>query len=79
MFVFSSGGSGTSGNYTHFESGVHLESGTYTYSKTSANTAVLNIAPNRGAVASTLQLTYTAPGSGTYRIVQFPETGEFNF
>jgi hypothetical protein len=72
-------GGATSGNYTHFENGAKLESGTFTYSKTSATTGVINVSPNGQSVASTINLTYTAAGSGTYSIVQFPETGTFTF
>jgi hypothetical protein len=72
-------GNATSGNYTHFENGAKLESGTFAYSKTSATTGVINISPNGQAVASTINLTYSSAGSGTYAIVQFPESGTFTF
>jgi hypothetical protein len=63
----------TDGTYSYAENGHHLDSGNYTYTKTSSTTAVLTLADG-----TTLQLTYTAPNSGTYLISKSAETGTFS-
>ena len=68
------GGSGSSGSYTHSEPPYQPETGTYTYSKTSSNTGVVNLSFGPGTV---LQLTYASAGSGTYLIPSSAETGTF--
>jgi len=62
----------TGGSYSYAENGTHLDSGSFTYTKTSSTTAVLTLADG-----TTLQLTYTGPKSGDYLISKSSETGTF--
>ena len=71
-------GSGQGGNYLHTENGMTLERGTFTYTKQSATQGVLLIAPNGGAVTSTIQLTFTARNQGNYFITESGEDGTFS-
>jgi len=65
-------GSGSSGTYTYAENGRHLEDGSYTYTKTSENTATLVLSDG-----STIQFTWTGPNAGTYFIPKSSENGTF--
>jgi len=62
----------TGGTYSYAENGVHLDSGGYTYTKTSSTTSVLTLADG-----TTLQFTYTGPKNGNYLISKSAETGTF--
>jgi len=63
---------GTTGDYSYSENGRHLDSGSYTYTKTSPSTATLHLADG-----TTLQLTYTSATGGNYLIPSSSETGTF--
>ena|SRR5437899_3265028 len=53
---------GTSGSYSYSENGKYLDEGTYTWTKTSANSGMLALSPSD----TTMELDYTAPKQGNY-------------
>jgi hypothetical protein len=65
-------GSGSTGTYDYSENGRHLDSGNYTYTKTSESTATLTLADG-----TTIQFTWTGPNGGNYLIPKSSETGTF--
>lgn len=65
-------GGGASGTYSYAENGKHLDSGSYTYTKTSPNSALLTLADG-----TTLQLSFNSAAGGDYLIAKSAETGTF--
>ncbi len=75
QIVFTGGsttGSGDTGNYSYAEHNGGSDSGTYTYTKTGANTGVISLSDG-----TTLQLTYSSASVGTYMISKSGESGTF--
>ena len=62
----------TGNSYNYSENGRQLDSGNYTWTKTSPTTAVLTLADG-----TTLELTYGGNKSGSYLISKSSETGTF--
>jgi len=65
-----------SGTFNYSENGNHLENGTYTWTKTSANTAILSLSPDN----TSIDFTYTGPNVGNYVFhpnANYTETGTF--
>jgi hypothetical protein len=67
---------GTAGTFNYSENGKFLDNGTYTWTKTSADTATLRLSPDN----TTMEFDYTGPRQGTYLFHPNPnytETGTF--
>jgi hypothetical protein len=67
---------GTTGSYTYSENGEHLNDGTYSWTKTSANSGVLTLAPDNHMIE--LDYTGTKHGNYVFHTDNYTETGTFS-
>jgi hypothetical protein len=67
---------GTTGTYNYSENGKYLNSGDYTWVKTSSDSGVLTLSP----AENTMELDYTAKNQGTYvfHAANYTENGTFS-